>query len=87
MVLEFILRKLSMHPHMQARLQAELYESLPHGIEESTFAAIDALPFLNAVLLESLRLVDTIESCQSRVVPKGGCMIEGYYLPEGVSCV
>ena len=83
MVLEFALRTLSAHPEMQARLRAELAESLPRGLDDCAFNAIDALPYLNAVVLESLRLVDTIESCQSRVVPKGGCVVEGYYLPEG----
>ena len=83
MVLEFVLRTLSTHPQMQARLRAELAESLPHDLDDCAFNAIDSLPYLNAVVLESLRLVDTIESCQSRVVPKGGCVVEGYYLPEG----
>ncbi len=46
---------------------------------------VDVLPYLHAVVLEGVRLVDTIDSYQRRVIPKGGCMIEGYYLPAGVS--
>ena len=47
-------------------------------------AMIDALPYLNAVVMEGLRLVDTIASYETRVVPSGGCMIEGYFIPAGV---
>lgn len=46
---------------------------------------IDELPFLNAVIMESLRLVDTISSYQTRIVPPIGCKLSGYYIPGGVS--
>ena len=46
---------------------------------------IDSLSYVNAVVMEGLRLVDTISSYQTRVVPKGGCVISGCYLPAGVS--
>ena len=78
------MRRISLHPDVQARLRQELRDSLPSQAEERTYAAIDALPYLNAVMMEGLRLVDTIESYQRRIVPKGGCVIEGYYLPAGV---
>jgi hypothetical protein len=29
-------------------------------------------------------LVYTINFYQPRVVPKGGCVVEGYYIPQGV---
>ena len=45
---------------------------------------IDTLSYVNAVVMEGLRLVDTISSYQTRVVPKGGCMTCGYFLPAGV---
>ncbi len=47
---------------------------------------LDSLPYLNAVLMEGLRLVDTILSYETRLVPAGGCVIEGYHLPAGVRC-
>lgn len=84
-VLEYITRRISLHPDIQDRLHQEVVSSLPSSNEDWTFAMVDALPFLNALVLEGLRLVDTIESYQRRVVPAGGCMIEGFHLPAGVS--
>jgi hypothetical protein len=84
-VLEYATRRISLHPDIQVRLHHEIMTSLPNGNEEWTSAMVDALPFLNAIVLEGLRLVDTIGSYQRRVVPLGGCTIEGFYLPAGVS--
>ena len=82
--LEFLVRKISEHPDVQAHLQHELRSSLPHSASERTMPMLDSLPYLNAVLMEGLRLVDTILSYETRLVPAGGCVIEGYYLPAGV---
>lgn len=85
-VLEYATRRISLHPDIQVRLHQEIMTSLPNGNKEWTSAMVDALPFLNAIVLEGMRLVDTIGSYQRRVVPSGGCTIEGFYLPAGVSC-
>lgn len=45
---------------------------------------IDDLSYLNAVVMECLRVVDTISSYQTRTVPKGGCKLSGYYIPADV---
>lgn len=82
--LEFIIRQISTHSHVQAKLRLELLTSLPLGAEDRSFAMIDTLSYLNAVIMEGLRLVDTISSYQTRVVPRGGCVISGHYLPAGV---
>ena len=82
--LEYMVRQLSKHANVQSNLRLELLSSLRFG-EEPSLAVIDSLPFLNAVVMESLRTVDTISSYQTRVVPKGGCSISGYFLPQGVS--
>ncbi len=78
-------RTLSAHPEVQSKLHAELLTSVTLDPQDRTFAMIDNLPYLNAVIMESLRLVDTISSYQTRVVPPGGCVISGYFLPRGVS--
>lgn len=82
--LEYMVRQLSKHAEVQSRLHLELLSSVRPD-EERSLAMIDNLPYLNAVVMESLRTVDTISSYQTRVVPKGGCSISGYFLPEGVS--
>jgi unspecific monooxygenase len=46
--------------------------------------ALDALPLLNATLYETLRLYPPGAAGQPRVVPRGGAMLSGYRLPEGV---
>lgn len=78
-------RTLSLHPKVQSRLRVELLSSVPLDAKDRTFAMIDNLPYLNAVIMESLRLVNTISSYQTRVVPPGGCVISGYFLPASVS--
>lgn len=84
-VLEFILRQLSIHQDVQSRLRLELLTSVSLNRKDSDFATIDKLVYLNAVVMESLRLVDTVSLYQTRVLPKGGCIISGTFLPSGVS--
>lgn len=48
------------------------------------FRALDALPLLNAVLYETLRLYPPGPAGQARVVPRGGATLCGFTLPEGV---
>lgn len=82
--LEFVIRQISAHANVQSQLRLELLTSLPLGPDGRTYPLIDGLPYLDAVVMESLRLVDTISSYQTRIVPKGGCVVSGYYLPAGV---
>ena len=82
--LEFTLKQLSIRPDVQCQLRSELSSSLPLN-EGHYFSTLDKLPYLNAVVMESLRLLDNISSYQTRVVPSGGCLILGTFLPAGVS--
>ena len=82
-VMEYIVRQLCQHPHMQLRLREEL-ASLPiTDADEVSYKALDSLPYLNAIIYESMRLIDVIESYQPRVVPEGGCILHGHRLPAG----
>lgn len=84
-VLEFIVRQLSIHQDVQSHLQLELLTSVSPNREENDLATTEKLAYLNAVVMESLRLVDTVSSYQTRVVPQGGCILSGTFLPGGVS--
>ena len=79
------MRQLNLHQDIQSHLRLELLTSVPLNGDDRDFAMIDKLPYLNAIIMESLRLVDTVSSYQTRVVPKGGCLVSGNFLPAGVS--
>ncbi|KAM5354878.1 hypothetical protein ACJ41O_001524 [Fusarium nematophilum] len=46
--------------------------------------AVDSLPLLNAIIMETLRLHAPIPGPQPRETPKDGCSIAGYRIPGGV---
>lgn len=66
--------------HYQRQLQDELHAN-PR-------AALDKLPFLEAVIMEALRVFPPIPMSLPRYVPRAGRTIDGYFVPEGtiVSC-
>lgn len=43
-----------------------------------------ALPYLNAVIEETLRVYPPVVTHVPRVVPKGGATVDGHFLPENV---
>jgi len=49
-----------------------------------SYAAIDGLLWLECCIREGLRLHTPSGHIQARVVPKGGAMIAGYFIPEEV---
>ncbi|KAH8663873.1 cytochrome P450 family protein [Ilyonectria robusta] len=89
---------LSKIPELQEELRAEIMSvaasmKLDHGsIPENTNArptlpdpkTLDALPLLNAVIMETLRLHAPIPGPQPRQTPKDGCHIGGHRIPGGV---
>jgi cytochrome P450 len=75
--------------HNQAalfRLQQEL-RSRFSCLEEITSKALMECDYLSAVVEEGLRIYPPAGAGHlSRIVPKGGCEIDGEWIPEGVSC-
>lgn len=64
---------------IQRRLRAELVEAGP-----VTGRELDELAYLDAVVKEGLRCAPPIPMSLPRYVPKGGRMIDGYFVPEKV---
>ncbi|KAL4867824.1 hypothetical protein BDV12DRAFT_186378 [Aspergillus spectabilis] len=67
------------------RLQERLFEELSSADPDSP---LDKLPYLDAVVKESLRCAPPIPMSFPRYVPAGGRTIDGYFVPEKtiVSC-
>ncbi|GAW25733.1 putative cytochrome P450 [Rosellinia necatrix] len=59
---------------VQRRLQEELIAN--------PGASFDKLPYLDAVILEGLRCFPAIPMSLPRYVPRGGRMIDGFFIPE-----
>ncbi len=51
--------------------------------EEITGSSLASLPYLNAVIQESLRLCPTIPDGMRRQIPEGGASVAGQFLPGG----
>ena len=82
-VLTGITNYLLQEPHCLRSLSHEIRSSF--GKEgDITGRATSHLPYLNAVLHEGLRLCPTIPDGMRRETPKGGAIIAGHSLPEGV---
>ena len=68
------------YPEYYTQLLKELSSAFPNPIGPLPFAELTALPFLNAVINETLRLASPY--FQPRQVPRGGSYFDGKYLAE-----
>ncbi|PVI00347.1 cytochrome P450 [Periconia macrospinosa] len=93
--LTYAIHELSTHPAIQSELRRELLSLTSPPSSLPPPKTIDALPFLNAVVHETLRLHPAIPGPQPRVTPPQGCKLgDGssgvlggggeYYVPGGV---
>ncbi|KAM7202475.1 hypothetical protein V8F33_002695 [Rhypophila sp. PSN 637] len=93
--LSYTVWRLSQNPALQTQLRAELLALSPNNmllLQEKEMLllpdpkALDALPLLDAILTETLRLHAPLAGPQPRDTPpkSGGCSIEGFYIPGGV---
>ncbi|THH21149.1 hypothetical protein EW146_g362 [Bondarzewia mesenterica] len=75
---------LAANPRCQEKLQHELDEALANEDDPvSTFDTVKRLPYLEAVINESIRIHSTSGVGLPRVVSEGGMIIHGKTFPEG----
>jgi cytochrome P450 len=76
--LTFLIWRVLGHWSIQKRLEEEVA-----SLDEVTDANCEKLPFLNAVIQETLRLHGAAPTALRRVVPKGGAILADRYIPAG----
>ena len=65
------------------RLVTEIRSAFLHD-EDITFRTSAILPYLSAVIEESLRVYPPFVTSLARIVPHGGMLIDGQFVPGGV---
>lgn len=75
---------LARDPEMCHRLTTEIRTSFTSRAD-MTLARLSELPYLNAVIREGLRVLPPAADIFPRIVPDGGEIIMGDFLPAGVS--
>lgn len=75
------------NPQALAKLKEEIQQFTASGqlSEQPSFKECQQMPYLDAVLKESLRLHSAVGLPLWRVVPKGGVEIAGQFVPEGTN--
>ncbi|KAF2733437.1 cytochrome P450 monooxygenase-like protein [Polyplosphaeria fusca] len=91
--LTYIIHELSLHKDVQSNLRQELLTLSPPLVPSKAATipnpkAVDGLPYLHAVIWETLRLHSAIPGPQPRFTPPKGCKLgsdgQSYYIPGGV---
>ncbi|KAK5047410.1 hypothetical protein LTR84_006506 [Exophiala bonariae] len=83
MTLTYMFWQLAKNPSWQQQLRRELQSHLgnEHGIIPS-FNDVNQLPILNATIHEALRLHPAAPASLPRETPKGGKVLNGYFIPQ-----
>ena len=76
------------YPDVQRKLFAELVEVLPLlDLSELTYAKVKTLMYLDAVMMESMRMYPVIGLPLPRVTPETGAYLCGKHIPKGTEVV
>lgn len=75
------------HPRVLSKLESEIDELTAKGqlSDRPTFKEAQQMPYLDAVVKESLRLHSAVGLPLWRVVPEGGLEVAGQFLPAGTN--
>ena len=72
-------------PHAHAKLKEEIRTAIQES-SEITVHNVSKLSYLDACIMESLRQHSPFSIAIPRIVPEGGAMVDGYFLPAGTVC-
>ena len=72
------------HPGVYRQLVSEVRGAFV-AAEDITWDKVRKLRYLEATIHEALRLFPPSAASQQRLVPQGGAMIDGYYVPAGMT--
>jgi cytochrome P450 len=70
-------------PRVYDKLKEEVRSRFKNSSEITSLSA--TFPYLTAVIHENLRIFPPIPIGMQRITPKGGAMVSGVFVPEGVS--
>lgn len=86
----YAMYRLSQQPDLQSQLRSQLLAlnqplryPLQVNLTKSALHAIDGLALLDAIVMETLRLHSSAPGPQYRLVPAGGTVMDGYFIPAG----
>ncbi|KAI0265040.1 cytochrome P450 [Gloeopeniophorella convolvens] len=71
------------NPEMHQRLFGELLTAWPDLDHSPRYEALERLPFLTAIVKETLRLAPTMPVGLARVIPREGATVSGIRIPGG----
>ena len=71
-------------PTAYSKLQAEIRKTF-ESYEDITAAAVQGLPYIQAVISEGLRMYPPGSQGFPRLSPRAGTDVAGYWVPQGVS--
>ncbi|EIN11990.1 cytochrome P450 [Punctularia strigosozonata HHB-11173 SS5] len=83
--LSWLMWALASHPHVYDTLRAELIAAFPDPGAFPDLASLRKLLYLTAVIKEALRRYPATPIYLPRVVPEGGAVHQGHYLPAGTT--
>ena len=86
LVLELAMAELMRNPQQMAKLQGEVRKHTPEGQETVEEEDIANMPYLRAVVKETLRLHPPVPLLLPRL-SMADCIVHGYYVPSGTRVI
>ncbi|KAJ9294970.1 hypothetical protein DTO271G3_6532 [Paecilomyces variotii] len=82
-----ILYYLTVNPSVYERLQQQLDNLFPNASDSFTYEQVRNIPYVEAIINETLRLKPAVPSGQPRVTPPDGLLIDDVWIPGDVNVI